>query len=127
MFQLLPHQREAIDKLSNRKILYGGVGTGKSITVLAYYLEKEAPKNIYIITTAKKRDSLEWEGDAVKLGISTKREFTPEGVGVLNVDSWNNIHKYEKVEDAFFVFDEQRLSERVALRRQQREIGRAHV
>jgi len=109
MFQLLPHQREAIDKLSNRKILYGGVGTGKSITVLAYYLEKEAPKNIYIITTAKKRDSLEWEGDAVKLGISTKREFTPEGVGVLNVDSWNNIHKYEKVEDAFFVFDEQRL------------------
>jgi hypothetical protein len=109
MIQLLPHQREAIDKLSNRKILYGGVGTGKSITVLAYYLEKEAPKNIYIITTAKKRDSLEWEGDAVKLGISTKREFTPEGVGVLNVDSWNNIHKYEKVEDAFFVFDEQRL------------------
>jgi len=109
MFQLLPHQREAIDKLSNRKILYGGVGTGKSITVLAYYLEKEAPKNIYVITTAKKRDSLEWEGDAVKLGISKKREFTPEGVGVLNVDSWNNIHKYEKVEDAFFIFDEQRL------------------
>lgn len=109
MFQLLPHQKEAVEKLSNRKVLYGGVGTGKSITVLAYYLKKEAPKNIYIITTAKKRDSLEWEGDAVKLGISTRREFTPEGVGVLNVDSWNNIHKYVDVEDAFFIFDEQRL------------------
>lgn len=109
MFQLFPHQKEAIEKLSNRKVLYGGVGTGKSITVLAYYLEKEAPKNIYIITTAKKRDSLEWEGDAVKLGISTRREFTPEGVGVLNVDSWNNIHKYVDIEDAFFIFDEQRL------------------
>lgn len=109
MLQLLPHQKDAISKLSNRKVLYGGVGTGKSITVLAYYLQKEAPKNIYIITTAKKRDSLEWEGDAAKLGISTRREFTPDGVGVLNVDSWNNIHKYVGVEDAFFIFDEQRL------------------
>lgn len=109
MFQLMPHQRKAIDKLGNRKILYGGVGTGKSITVLAYYLEKEAPKNIYVITTAKKRDSLEWEGDAAKLGISTKREFTPNTLGVLCVDSWNNIDKYIGIEDAFFIFDEQRL------------------
>jgi hypothetical protein len=109
MIELMPHQQKAIDKLRNRCILYGGVGTGKSITVLAYYLEKEAPKNIYVITTAKKRDSLEWEGDAVKLGISTKREFTPEHLGVLCVDSWNNIDKYIDVEDAFFIFDEQRL------------------
>jgi hypothetical protein len=105
----MQHQKDAIEKLGNRKILWGGVGTGKSITVLSYYLEKEAPKNIYVITTAKKRDSLEWEGDAVKLGISTKREFTPLDRGVLCVDSWNNIDKYIGVEDAFFIFDEQRL------------------
>ena len=109
MFQLMPHQKEAISKLRNRSVLWGGVGTGKSITVLAYYLEKEAPKNIYVITTAKKRDSLEWEGDAAKLGISTKREFTPSHLGVINVDSWNNIKNYIDVEDAFFIFDEQRL------------------
>jgi hypothetical protein len=109
MIQLMPHQQKAIEKLRNRCILYGGVGTGKSITVLAYYLKEEAPRNIYVITTAKKRDSLEWEGDAAKLGISTKREFTPDNLGVLCVDSWNNIDKYIGIEDAFFIFDEQRL------------------
>jgi hypothetical protein len=105
----MKHQRDAIAKLDNRKILWGGVGTGKSITVMAYYIEKEAPKDIYVITTAKKRDSLEWEGDAVKLGISTKREFSALDRGVLKVDSWNNIDKYIGIEDAFFIFDEQRL------------------
>ena len=109
MIELMQHQKDAIGKLGNRKILYGGVGTGKSLTILAYYLEKEAPKNIYIITTAKKRDSLEWQSEAVKLGISTKREFTPKHLGVLNVDSWNNISNYTDVKDAFFIFDEQRL------------------
>jgi hypothetical protein len=105
----MQHQKDAISKLANGKILWGGVGTGKTITVLAYYLEKEAPKNIYVITTAKKRDSLEWEGDAAKLRIFTKREFTSEDRGVICVDSWNNIDKYIEIEDAFFIFDEQRL------------------
>lgn len=107
MFELMPHQKEAVNKIANRKILWGGVGTGKSLTVLSYYLKEEAPKDIYIITTAKKRDSLEWEGDAAKLGISTTKAISLSGA--LNVDSWNNIQKYVDIKDAFFIFDEQRL------------------
>ena len=109
MVDLFPHQKEAVSKLSNGKILWGGVGTGKSLTVLAYYMEKEFPADIYVITTATKRDKLEWEGEAVKFGISSNPLFSPQGVRIV-VDSWNNISKYEEVEDAFFVFDEQRVT-----------------
>lgn len=105
--ELRPHQIEAKNKLSNGKILWGGVGTGKSLTVLSYYLDKEAPKDIYVITTAKKRDSLDWDKEAASLGISTDRRYTI--AGKLHVDSWNNINKYLDIEDAFFVFDEQRV------------------
>lgn len=107
MPQLMEHQLDAVQKLDNGKVLWGGVGTGKSITALAYYVEKESPKDVYIITTAKKRDSLDWEGDAVSFGISEKRELTQHGV--VTVDSWNNIDKYAEIEDAFFIFDEQRV------------------
>ena len=109
MVDLFPHQKEAVSKLSNGKILWGGVGIGKLLTVLAYYMEKEFPADIYVITTATKRDKLEWEGEAVKFGISSNPLFSPQGVRIV-VDSWNNISKYEEVEDAFFVFDEQRVT-----------------
>lgn len=105
--KLMPHQSDAIKNLNNGQILVGGVGTGKSLTVLGYYMEKECPRDIYIITTAKKRDSLEWEGEAAKFGIGTSPDATLGGV--LHIDSWNNLKKYESVEGAFFVFDEQRL------------------
>lgn len=80
---------------------------GKSRTVLGYYRLSEAPADVYVITTAKKRDSGDWEWEATKFGISTEPSLTLGGV--LTVDSWNNISKYEHIEDAFFVFDEQRL------------------
>lgn len=94
----MPHQIEAVKKLSNGKILKGGVGSGKSRTALAYYNDVEdVTEALYIITTAKKRDSGEWEQEAELFGLHPV------------IDSWNNLGKYEAVKDAFFIFDEQRV------------------
>lgn len=93
--------------MTNGCILWGGVGSGKSLTALSYYLEKEPQSDLVIITTAKKRDSLEWEGEAAKLGISRKKEYSR--AGSVTVESWNKIGEFTEYEDCFFVFDEQRL------------------
>jgi len=107
MIELREHQKIAVELLASGKILYGGVGTGKTITALAYYLKDHKEKDLYVITTAKKRDSLDWQGTAAKFGISTERHFST--VGKITIDSWNNVSKYTDVRDAFFIFDEQRV------------------
>lgn len=105
--ELMEHQKDAIRQLGNGKVLYGGVGTGKSATVLGYYVKNESPRDIYVITTAKKRDSLDWLGEAASFGIGEERDCTLHGV--ITIDSWNNVGKYVDKSDAFFVFDEQRV------------------
>ena len=93
--KLRDYQIDAVQRMHNGCILCGGVGSGKSITALAYYKDAEP----YIITTSKKRDSGEWLSDAKKIGVKVRC-----------VDSWNNIKKYINVKDSAFIFDEQRVS-----------------
>src|SRR4051812_34384600 len=89
---LYPHQKAAVSKMHDGCILWGGVGSGKTRAALYYYALSDAHEDIYVITTAKKRDSLDWEEEAVKFGIS--RDPDSSLYGALHVDSWNNIHKY---------------------------------
>ncbi len=98
MIELYPEQKDAIRKMHNGCILNGAVGTGKSRTALAYANQKEKGKDIYIITTAKKRDSKEWEAEA--------KPFRFKNIAI---DSWNNIKKYQNIYGCFFIFDEQRV------------------
>lgn len=116
--KLYDYQLEALDKMKNGCILNGGVGSGKSRTGIAYYyilqggkLDPLKPmrkdhKDLYIITTARKRDTNEWNGDLAPFLLSTNPDISK---GTVYVDSWNNIKKYENVKDAFFIFDEQRV------------------
>lgn len=122
---LYDHQKIAIEKLRSGSILRGGVGSGKSRTSLAYYFFKECeggiktngkgdftlmkkPKDLYIITTARKRDTLDWEHECAPFALSKDRGSSFCNVKVA-VDSWNNIGKYVDVKNAFFIFDEQRV------------------
>ena len=96
---LYDYQQDAVDRLRNGSILCGGVGSGKSRTSLAYYYKVARTKDLYIITTARKRDTKEWEDEVEPFNL--KRKVT--------IDSWNNIGKYRDIVDAFFIFDEQRV------------------
>ena len=116
------YQLDAISHLQTGSILCGGVGSGKSRTALAYYFMQEGgevmptylpmrakPRDLYIITTARKRDTLEWEGELAPFLLSIHPEQNQFYGNTVVVDSWNNIKKYVNVEDAFFIFDEQRV------------------
>ena len=96
---LYDYQQDAVDRLKNGSILCGGVGSGKSRTSLAYYYKVARTKDLYIITTARKRDTREWEDEVEPFDL--KRKVT--------IDSWNNIGKYKDIIGAFFIFDEQRV------------------
>lgn len=118
--KLYPHQKKAVDELDKGKVLVGGVGSGKSLTSLVYFYTRvvdgipgdfgsvKKPKDLYIFTTARKRDDLDWQREASKLGIFEDQESSSGGIK-LTVDSYNNLPKYEDLEGAFIIFDEQRL------------------
>lgn len=118
---LYPHQGQAIDRMFNGCILNGGVGSGKSRTGLFYYFKENGgwiegqeytpmknPRDLYIITTAMKRDKLEWEDELSNYLMSTNPKANYYSNKIV-VDSWNNIKKYVGVTNAFFIFDEDRV------------------
>ena len=124
--RLYPHQRDALSRMKNGCILCGGVGSGKSRTALAYYFFEQGgellgnvagddyipmndpPQDLYIITTARKRDTLEWQDEMAPFLLTTHTEERLYRHKVI-VDSWNNIKKYTDTQNAFFIFDEQRV------------------
>lgn len=124
--KLYGYQIDAIRRMKNGCILCGGVGSGKSRTALAYYYLQndgepgclsgneeyipmsDPPKDLYIITTARKRDTLEWEGELSPFLLSVHKDANLYSNKVV-VDSWNNIKKYKEIKNAFFIFDEQRV------------------
>ena len=125
---LRPHQLDAIRRMKDGCILCGGVGSGKSRTALAYYFTTEGGKisddgkdislkigplrDLYIITTAQKRDKFEWDEELVHFlmyDIDEEKNIHSCFGNNITVDSWNNIGKYKDVTGAFFIFDEQRL------------------
>lgn len=119
---LYDFQMDAVDNMFNGCILNGGTGTGKSRTSLFYYFKKQGgwidingytpmknPKDLYIITTAKKRNSLEWEGELVPYLMSTNEDQNKLYGNKIVIDSWNNIKKYIDITGAFFIFDEDKV------------------
>lgn len=120
--ELRDYQIDTVGNMHNGCILCGGVGSGKSRTALAYYYilnngeidteeympMADPPLNLYIITTAKKRDSLEWDSELIPFLLSTNPEENLYS-NTVKIDSWNNIKKYAEVKNSFFIFDEQRV------------------
>ena len=118
---LYDYQLEAVKNMRNGCILNGGVGSGKSRTGLYYYFSEQGgsyipefipaknPRDLYIITTAMKRDSKEWIGELANFSMSPNPECNYYNNKIV-IDSWNNIKKYADVVGAFFIFDEDRIT-----------------
>lgn len=127
MIKLFDHQLKALSKIHNGCILCGGTGSGKSITSLAYFylqnggtissltggdytpMQEASLDDLYIITTARKRDLHEWDRDMAHFLMNTDPDISVYKKQKVIVDSWNNIKKYKDVKHAFFIFDEQRV------------------
>lgn len=127
MFALREHQLEALKHMKNGCILCGGTGSGKTLTSLAYYylkfggtmdfltggdyepMDDYNMKPLYIITTPRKRDLHEWDSDMKFFLLSTNPDICIYRVPVI-VDSWNNIKKYRDITNAFFIFDEDKVT-----------------
>lgn len=118
---LRDEQKEAVGKMFTGCILNGGVGSGKSRTGLYYYCKEQGgdmdpyvpmknPKDLYIITTAQKRDKHEWEQELLPFYLTTDEKENIWYKNKVVVDSWNNIPKYIDIKDAFFIFDEDRVT-----------------
>ena len=124
--RLYDYQLDAVDRMRNGCILCGGVGSGKSLTSLSYYYLTQGgnkkflegdnyyypmkkPRDLYIITTARKRDTCEWEGELANFLLTPHEESAYYYNHIVRIDSWNNIKKYKDVYGAFFIFDEQRV------------------
>lgn len=122
--ELYDHQKKAIQEMKNGCILCGGTGSGKSLTALAYYYiqmggeilddrdwhpMRNCPRDLYIITTARKRDEGDWEKEMLPFLLFTDPKMNEFYGNKVVVDSWNNIKKYKDVKKAFFIFDEQRV------------------
>lgn len=120
---LYSHQLEALHRMKNGCVLCGGVGSGKSLTAISYYYllnggdesslmgedyipMDDPPMDLYIITTARKRDTFEWDKELSLFLLSSEDDLYCHKVVI---DSWNNVQKYTEVENAFFIFDEQRV------------------
>lgn len=118
--QLDAGQEWAVSRMHNGCIVNGSVGTGKSRTAIAYYFKfcggrikpyrkMTNPLNLYIITTAKKRDSGDWEKELAPFCLSLDEKSNLYSNKVV-IDSWNKIENYKKVTSSFFIFDEQKVS-----------------
>lgn len=117
------HQKEALKKMFNGCVLNGTVGSGKSRVGLYYYFQRNGgsidpeyipmsprPMDLYILTTAKKRNDLEWEGELTPFLLSTDPKQNKFYGNKIVVDSWQNIKKYDDIENAFFIFDENKIN-----------------
>ena len=119
---LYDFQMEAVMKATNGSIFNGSVGSGKSRTSLFYYFKEQGgwiegsdhipmknPKDLYIISTAMKRDKKEWEEELSWFRLSPDPKLNYYSNKVV-IDSWNNIKKYVEIKNSFFLFDEDHLT-----------------
>lgn len=98
--KLYSHQEEALRLLHSGQVLVGGVGSGKSRVGASWALSQASPEKIIVITTARKRDSFEWEGEFAALGADFEK---------VTIESWNNVARFANYSGHVYIFDEQRV------------------